>query len=91
MIDNYIEPAVGSMPLRSLHTEHLDRFYAELLDTGGTRRAGLAPKTVYDVARRHPLRAQPCGPPAPGTNECGSRSAAAAAPSAAAIGAGVLD
>jgi hypothetical protein len=49
MIDNYIEPAVGSMPLRSLHTEHLDRFYAELLDTGGTRRAGLAPKTVYDV------------------------------------------
>lgn len=49
MIDNYIEPALGSMPLRSLHAEHLDRFYGELLTTGGERACGLAPKTVYDV------------------------------------------
>lgn len=49
MIDNYIEPALGVIPLRSLHTEHLDRFYAELLADGGERARGLAPKTVYDV------------------------------------------
>lgn len=49
MIDNYIEPALGSMPLRSLHAEHLDRFYTELLATGGRHGTGLAPKTVYDV------------------------------------------
>ena len=49
MIDNYIDPALGSTPLRSLHAEHLDRFYAELLATGGERGCGLAPKTVYDV------------------------------------------
>ena len=29
--------------------EHLDRLYAELLATGGVKKAGLAPKTVYDV------------------------------------------
>ncbi len=49
MIDNYIAPVLGSMPLRSVRAEHLDRLYAELLATGGVRRAGLAPKTVYDV------------------------------------------
>ena len=49
MIENYIEPALGSMPLRSLHAEHFDRFYTELLATGGRHGTGLAPKTVYDV------------------------------------------
>jgi hypothetical protein len=49
MIANYIEPALGSMPLRSLRAEHLDRFYTDLLTTGGERASGLAPKTVYDV------------------------------------------
>lgn len=49
MIDNYIAPVLGAMPLRSLHTEHLDRFYADLLATGGRHGTGLAPKTVYDV------------------------------------------
>ena len=49
MIDNYITPALGSMPLRSLQAEHLDRLYTDLLTTGGTRSDGLASKTVYDV------------------------------------------
>ena len=49
MIDNYIVPALGPMPMRSLRTEHLDRFYSELLATSGHRSTGLAPKTVYDV------------------------------------------
>lgn len=49
MIYNYIDPALGPIPLRSLQTEHLDRFYSELLTTGGQGANGLAPKTVYDV------------------------------------------
>lgn len=49
MIDHYITPAVGHLRLRSLRTEHLDRLYTDLLATGGTRKQGLAPKTVYDV------------------------------------------
>ncbi|MEZ5376270.1 MAG: tyrosine-type recombinase/integrase [Acidimicrobiales bacterium] len=49
MIDHYITPAVGHLRLRSLRTEHLDRLYTDLLATGGSRRQGLAAKTVYDV------------------------------------------
>ena len=49
MIDKYIQPTLGSMPLRSLQAEHLYRLYADLLATGGARGIGLAPKTVYDV------------------------------------------
>lgn len=49
MIEHYIDPALGSTPLRSLHAEHLNRFYSELLTSGGARAGGLAPKTVYDV------------------------------------------
>ncbi len=49
IIDHYIIPAVGHLRLRSMRTEHLDRLYTELLATGGSRRQGLAPKTVYDV------------------------------------------
>ena len=40
---------LGSMPLRSVRSEHLDRLYGDLLATGGVRQAGLAPKTVYEV------------------------------------------
>jgi integrase len=49
IIAHYITPAVGHLRLRSLRTEHLDRLYTDLLATGGARRQGLAPKTVYDV------------------------------------------
>ena len=49
IIDHYIDPALGSMPLRSVRAEHLDRFYTELLASGGRHARGLAPKTVYDV------------------------------------------
>lgn len=49
MIDNYITPAIGHLPIRKLRFEHLERLYSDLLETGGTKAAGLAPKTVYDV------------------------------------------
>jgi integrase len=49
IIEHYIVPELGSIPLRALCTEHLDRFYADLLATGGRDGNGLAPKTVYDV------------------------------------------
>jgi len=49
MIDNYINPVLGTMPLRSVRPEHLDRLYGDLLATGGVKHTGLAPKTVYDV------------------------------------------
>lgn len=49
MIEHYIVPAIGAVPLRSLHTEMLDRFYDELRTAGGSDGHGLAPKTVYDV------------------------------------------
>jgi integrase len=49
MIEHYVTPALGAMPLRSVRAEHLDRLYAELLATGGVKKTGLAPKTIYDV------------------------------------------
>ena len=58
MIENYIAPVLGSMPLRSVRAEHLDRLYAELLATGGVKKDALAPKTVYDVYRLNPATTQ---------------------------------
>ncbi len=49
MIEHYIVPAIGAVPLRSVHTEMLDRFYDELRTCGAAAGGGLAPKTVYDV------------------------------------------
>ena len=49
MIEHYINPVLGSMPLRSVRSEHLGRLYNDLLTTGGVKQAGLAPKRVYDV------------------------------------------
>ncbi len=49
MVDNCIVPRLGTVPLRALRAEHLDRLYGELLDHGGNRQQPLAPKTVYDV------------------------------------------
>ena len=49
IVDHYITPAIGDIPLAALATEHLDRLYAQLLTTGGQHHTGLAPKTVYDV------------------------------------------
>ena len=49
MIDNYITPTIGHLPIRSLRAEHLERLYADLLATGKINGTGLAPKTVYDV------------------------------------------
>ena len=49
MIEHYINPVLGNMPLRSVRAEHLDHLYRDLLATGGVKQSGLAPKTVYDV------------------------------------------
>ena len=49
MIDNYITPTIGHLPIRSLRAEHLERLYADLLAAGKINGTGLAPKTVYDV------------------------------------------
>ncbi len=49
MIDNYITPAFGHLPIRKLRAEHLERLYSDLLEAGGEKATGLAPKTVYDV------------------------------------------
>ncbi len=49
MIDNYISPFIGVLPIRSLRAEHLNRLYTDLLATGKRNGTGLAPKTVYDV------------------------------------------
>ena len=49
MIDNYISPTIGDLPIRSLRAEHLNRLYTDLLATGKRNGTGLAPKTVYDV------------------------------------------
>lgn len=49
MIDNYINPRIGDIPLRSLRVEHLDGLYHSLLTTGSRDAGPLASKTVYDV------------------------------------------
>ena len=49
MIDNYINPRIGDLRLRSLRVEHVDRLYHDLLTTGSRTGGELASKTVYDV------------------------------------------
>ena len=49
MIDHYISPTIGDLPIRSLRAEHLNRLYTDLLTTGKRNGTGLSPKTVYDV------------------------------------------
>jgi integrase len=49
MVEHYIIPAIGEVPLVALRTEHLDDLYAALLERGGERGRALAPKTVHEV------------------------------------------
>lgn len=48
-VHNYINPAIGHVPLRQLRADHLDRLYESLATTGGRAGAGLAPKTIHEV------------------------------------------
>jgi integrase len=48
-VANYINPAIGHVPLRSLRADHLDGLYDTLATTGGRNGSGLAPKTVHEV------------------------------------------
>ena len=49
MVDNYINPSLGHVPLRRLRADHLDVLYDRLGTTGGRKGTGLAPKTVHEV------------------------------------------
>jgi integrase len=49
MIEHYICPRIGAIPLRRLRVDHLDQLYADLLAHGGHPGTALASKTVYDV------------------------------------------
>ncbi len=49
IVDNYIIPTLGDVPIRRLRAEHLDRLYLDLLTSGNRHGEPLAPKTVYDV------------------------------------------
>ena len=49
MVDNYINPSIGNVPLRRLRADHLDGLYVQLSTTGGRDRTGLAAKTVHEV------------------------------------------
>ena len=49
MVDNYISPSIGHIPLRRLHADHLDVLYDQLATNGGRAGTGLAAKTVHEV------------------------------------------
>jgi integrase len=49
MLDRYIVPTIGQIPLRRLRADHLDSLYQTLAQTGGAAGAGLAPKTIHEV------------------------------------------
>ncbi len=49
MVDHYVNPSIGHVPLRRLRADHLDGLYDQLATTGGRHGTGLAPKTVHEV------------------------------------------
>jgi integrase len=49
MIDRYVLPHIGRVPLRSLTIRHLEDLYAHLRRAGGHDGGPLAPKTVLNV------------------------------------------
>ena len=49
MVDNYINPRIGDIPIRALRVEHIDHLYQGLLTHGSRTGGELANKTVYDV------------------------------------------
>ncbi|MEO6494034.1 MAG: hypothetical protein ABIP99_14490, partial [Ilumatobacteraceae bacterium] len=49
MIENYINPRIGDIPIRALRVEHVDHLYQDLLTHGSRNGGELANKTVYDV------------------------------------------
>ena len=49
MVDHYVNPSIGHVPLRRLRADHLDGLYDQLAATGGRNGTGLSPKTVHEV------------------------------------------
>lgn len=55
LLDRALLPALGSKPLAKLTVAQIDRFYAELRESGGARGQGLSPATIrriHGVLRR---------------------------------------
>ncbi len=59
MIDRYIMPSLGRLPLRSVRTDHIDDLYFELAATGGRNQTGLAPKRPETNASTQPYTSRP--------------------------------
>lgn len=49
MVDNYVNPSIGHVPLRRLRADRVDGLYDQLSTTGGRNGTGLAAKTVHEV------------------------------------------
>ena len=49
LLDTFILPRFGSVRLRALRSQSIDRFYAELLDNGGQGGRSLSPRSVSHV------------------------------------------
>lgn len=49
LLDTFILPRFGSVRLRALRPQSIDRFYAELLDNGGQGGRSLSPRSVSHV------------------------------------------
>lgn len=49
LVERYINPSVGDIPLRRLRADHLDALCDTLATTAGRSGAGLAPKTILEV------------------------------------------
>ncbi len=55
IIRSYIRPTIGKVPLNKLRTHQLDRFYAQLRESGGEQEGPLSPATVrqtHTIIRR---------------------------------------
>ena len=49
IVEHYVLPRVGDVPLRMLRSDHLDDLYEHLLARGGRNGQSLAPKTVHEA------------------------------------------
>jgi hypothetical protein len=49
IVEHYVVPDLGEVPLQSLRSEHLDELYEHLLARGGHSGGALAPKTVHEA------------------------------------------
>lgn len=48
-VDRYIAPRIGSIPLQSLRSTHIEAMYADLTESGARNGRGLSVKSVHNV------------------------------------------